>query len=116
MANAMPLITTAEVGEILHVSEQAVRTWCRLGILPATRPPGTRKWLIARADFETWLHEGTGERVAVFLDGSNRSSSSEEELLSDANASLDRMRTSGARGRSKASVRATKTRSRPRSA
>lgn len=115
MAQAMSTITTAEVGEVMHVSEQAVRSWCRLGILPATRPAGTRKWLIARADFETWLHDGTGERVAIFLDGSHRSSSSEDQLLADATESLGRMRSTTSR-RAKAPSRATKATRKPRSA
>lgn len=88
MANRISFISTSDVSETLAVSEQTVRTWCRLGVIPATRPSGTRKWLIVEDDFRAWLRDGAGKGVTAFLDPSHRSLSSEGELLRDADATL----------------------------
>lgn len=88
MVAKLDLVTTADVGEALGVSEQTVRTWCRLGVIPALRPPGTRKWLISAADFDVWLRHGSGAGIAGFLDPSHRSQATETELLADGRSTL----------------------------
>ena len=90
MPETLAFITTSRVSEILGVSEQSVRTWCRLGLIPATRPAGTRKWLIVEDDFRTWLQGGAGQRVSTFLDPAHRSTVTEDELLADAEEALRR--------------------------
>jgi excisionase family DNA binding protein len=91
MPTAISLISTADVSSMLGVSDQTVRTWCRLGIIPATRPTGTRKWHIVESDFMNWLQDGAGAQVTAFLDPAHRSTASEAELLEDATAALDRI-------------------------
>lgn len=88
MSEDLRFITTARVAETLGVSEQSVRAWCRHGLIPATRPPGTRKWLITEDGFLSWLQSGAGQRATSFLDPAHRSSATETELLADAEEAL----------------------------
>lgn len=90
MDESLALITTARISETLGVSKQSVRTWCRLGLLPATRPRGTRTWRITEEDFQAWLQSDAGRHVTDFLDDSHRSTASEAELLADAADALAR--------------------------
>ena len=57
------LITPQQAAEELQgmVTPRTVTTWCKLGKLRATR--AGRKWLIRRADFDTFLrsHEEGGD-------------------------------------------------------
>lgn len=110
MPETLAFITTGRVSEILGVSEQSVRTWCRLGLIPATRPAGTRKWLIIEHDFRTWLQDGAGQRVSTFLDLAHRSTATEDELLADAEEALRRpsRSTTVQRGRRPSSSASTK--------
>ena len=61
----MNYLKVGDVAAELGVSEQAVRLWCRQGILPARRPAGTRKWLISPADLDAWVKQ---EPVQTVLD------------------------------------------------
>ena len=51
----MSYLKVGAVAARLGVSEQAVRLWCRTGVLPAYRPEGTRQWLVDPERFEAWL-------------------------------------------------------------
>jgi len=51
----MSYLKVGAVAAQLGVSEQAVRLWCRTGVLPAYRPAGTRQWLVDPERFEAWL-------------------------------------------------------------
>lgn len=45
-----PLLTAAEVAELLHVTVDTVYAYVRRGLLAAIRPPGpNRKWMRFRA-------------------------------------------------------------------
>jgi len=81
---AVQFASTREVAEALGVSEQTVRTWCRVGVIPAVRPEGTRKWRILKDEFDSWLEAGAGHRLTSFLDPAHRSLASDLELMADA--------------------------------
>lgn len=74
------VLSVAAVARYLNLSEQTIRGWCRAGLLPARRPPGTRKWLIDRDAFTTWLHDG-GDQVRAFMAAGPREERSDEAVL-----------------------------------
>lgn len=45
-------LTVEQVAKELRVSNATVWSMCKKGVLPAFKLPGSRKWLIARKDFE----------------------------------------------------------------
>lgn len=49
------LLTTAEVAERLRLGPDTVRAWIKSGKLAASRPPGTRDYLVRMADLEQLL-------------------------------------------------------------
>lgn len=67
----------------LGVSEQAVRLWCRKGVLPAYRPAGTRQWLVDSERFEAWLHSRQTGEVLDSLHAPYRDERPDEELLAE---------------------------------
>jgi len=77
------LISIGDISRALGVSEQTVRTWCRLGVIPAVRPSGTRKWLVLEEDFNQWVADGGGQRLLAQM-RSPRSTATDAELLEDA--------------------------------
>jgi excisionase family DNA binding protein len=48
-------LSTAEAASLARVKRKTVAGWIRGGRLVAVRPPGTRKYLIAKADLEAFL-------------------------------------------------------------
>jgi excisionase family DNA binding protein len=75
-----------KVGDVaaeLRVTEQAVRLWCRTGVLPALRPAGTKKWLIDPEQFEAWLTNSPVRSVVESLNADYRDSRSDEELAQE---------------------------------
>jgi excisionase family DNA binding protein len=72
-------LSTAEVAAGLRVTEQTVRTWCRLGVVPAIRPLGTHKWQVPRDGFSNWLHHAGGD-VAASITAVDRVQLNEEKL------------------------------------
>ena len=89
----MSFLKVGEVATRLGVSEQAVRLWCRTGVLPAYRPAGTRQWLIEPEQFEAWLRSPATEDVLDSLRAAHRDERSDEELLAES----VRLRRSGGR-------------------
>lgn len=45
-------LTPNEICGEFRVTAAAIRYWIRQGLLPASRIPGTRRWLIKAADVE----------------------------------------------------------------
>jgi len=66
-AVAVSFLKVGDVAAELSVSEQAVRLWCRTGLLPARRPSGTRQWLIDRDDLEQWLNAEPVREAVSFV-------------------------------------------------
>lgn len=64
------LIGTAEASRRAGVAADTVLEWIRAGILPASRPPGTKSWRIKPTDLEAILSErrGVGPVEPVRLD------------------------------------------------
>jgi excisionase family DNA binding protein len=50
-------LTTEEVAERLRVQKTTLQRWCREGKMPHTQVG--RRYLIAPADLEKWLHKRT---------------------------------------------------------
>lgn len=48
-------ITTTEVAERLEVHQRTVYNWITRGLIKATKPTGSKKWLILRTDFEKFI-------------------------------------------------------------
>lgn len=79
-----PLLTVAEIADLLKVNPQTVRNWIDRGELPAVRV-GSRRVRVKQADLD------------AFLASSTRSDEdAEPELRADLAASLDRVRVEGA--------------------
>lgn len=53
------LYTTAEVANIVKVTEWTVREWCKAGTIPAIKPG--RSWRIKEQDLKEFLNERHGE-------------------------------------------------------
>lgn len=79
----MGFLKVGDVAGRLGVSEQAVRLWCRTGVLPAYRPAGTRQWLIDPERLEAWLQRRSTEEVLDSLHGYYRDDRQEDELLKE---------------------------------
>lgn len=79
----MSFLKVADVANRLGVSEQAVRLWCRTGVLPADRPARTRQWLIDPERFEAWLHSRSTEEVLDSLRAPHRDVRLDEEVLAE---------------------------------
>lgn len=77
MANYMKV---GDAAARLGVTEQAVRFWCRTGVLPAYRPVGTKKWLIDPDEFDAWLKKRPVADVVESLHASYRSKETDAEL------------------------------------
>ena len=63
----MSFLKVGDVAAQLNVSEQAVRLWCRTGVLAARRPSGTRQWLIDPDDFHSWLDSATVQETVDYV-------------------------------------------------
>jgi len=75
-----------KVGDVaaqLQVTEQAVRMWCRRGLLPAVRPAGTKKWLIDPEQLDAWLTNSPVRAVVDSLSADYRDPRSDEELAAE---------------------------------
>jgi len=79
----MGYLKVGAVAARLGVSEQAVRLWCRTGVLPAYRPAGTRQWLVDPERFEAWLQTRATEEVLDSLGAPYRDDRPDHELLAD---------------------------------
>ena len=79
----MSYLKVGVVAARLGVSEQAVRLWCRTGVLPAYRPAGTRQWLVDPERFEAWLRTPATEEVLDSLGAPHRDDRPAHELLAD---------------------------------
>lgn len=79
----MSYLKVGAVAAQLGVSEQAVRLWCRTGVLPAYRPAGTRQWLVDPERFEAWLQTRATEEVLDSLRAPYRDDRPDHELLAD---------------------------------
>jgi excisionase family DNA binding protein len=79
----MSYLKVSAVAAQLGVSEQAVRLWCRTGVLPADRPAGTRQWLVDPERFEAWLRSHATEEVLDSLHAPYRDGRPDHELLAD---------------------------------
>ena len=75
-----------DAAAVLGVSEQAVRLWCRTGVLPAYRPVGTKKWLIDPEEFDAWLKKRPVRDVLDSLYEGYRSELSDQDLVAEAEA------------------------------
>jgi excisionase family DNA binding protein len=73
-----------EVAAVLGVSPQAVRLWCRIGELPASRAEGTRHWRIDPSEFEAWAQRRPVVDVVHFLNAPYRSELPDEQLVAEA--------------------------------
>jgi excisionase family DNA binding protein len=78
-----------DVAAMLRVSEQAVRVWCRTGVLPAYRPVGTKKWLIDPDEFNTWLEKRPVRNVLDSLQADYRSDEPDHKLVEKSDQALD---------------------------
>lgn len=85
----MPYVKTGDVAARLGVSEQAVRLWCRTGVLPARRPPGTRQWLIDEDEFHQWIATEAVTETVDALNAPYRERRSDEELAAEFHESRD---------------------------
>lgn len=81
---ATNFMKVGDAAAMLGVSEQAVRLWCRTGVLPAFRPAGTKKWLIDQDEFEAWLKKRPVQDVVESLNAPYRSALPDHELVADA--------------------------------
>ena len=77
----MSFMKVGDVAAQLGVSEQAVRLWCRTGVLPASRPAGTRQWLVDPERFQVWLNARGTEEVLESLHAPYRDDRPDHELL-----------------------------------
>ena len=75
----MSFLKVGDVAAELNVSAQAVRLWCRTGVLPSRRPSGTRQWLIDRDELAAWLDQGPVREAFDFLHAPYRDDATEEE-------------------------------------
>lgn len=80
MANFMKV---GDVAAELRVSEQAVRLWCRTGVLPAIRPAGTKKWLIDPEKFDAWLNNAPVRSVVESLTADYRDPRPDQDLAEE---------------------------------
>ncbi|MHB1447342.1 MAG: helix-turn-helix domain-containing protein [Acidimicrobiales bacterium] len=80
MANFMKV---GDVAAELRVSEQAVRLWCRTGVLPAMRPAGTKKWLIDPEQFDAWLHNAPVKSAVESLTADYRDRRPDNDLAEE---------------------------------
>lgn len=55
MDNYPPMMTVAQVAEALQVHRQTAYGWCRKGMLPAARLPGSQEWRVRRSDVEAFV-------------------------------------------------------------
>jgi excisionase family DNA binding protein len=76
-------LKVGDVADRLGVSEQAVRLWCRTGVLAAYRPSGTRQWLIDPDHLESWLRRRDVGEVLTSLDAPYRDDRPEHELAEE---------------------------------
>jgi len=72
-----------DAAAVLGVSEQAVRLWCRTGVLPAYRPAGTKKWLIDPEEFDAWVKKRPVIEVVDSLRADYRSAAPDHELVAE---------------------------------
>lgn len=89
-------LTVKEVADRLGVSEQAVRLWCRTGVLPASQPTG-RQWRIDPELLEAWLRRCSVGEVLESLHANYRTDHPEHDLL-DESVALRRDEERGAQG------------------
>jgi excisionase family DNA binding protein len=80
---ATSYMKVGDAAAILGVSEQAVRLWCRTGVLPAYRPTGTKKWLIDPDEFNAWLNKRPVRDVVDSLSAEYRSDRPDHELVAE---------------------------------
>lgn len=73
-----------DAAAVLGVSEQAVRLWCRTGVLPAYRPAGTKQWLIDPEEFDAWLKKRPVRDVLDSLHEEYRSDLTDQDLVAEA--------------------------------
>lgn len=52
-----PILTAAQVGQLLSMNVASVRALAADGTLPASRIPGTRKWLFRLEEILAFLNE-----------------------------------------------------------
>jgi hypothetical protein len=76
-------LKAGDVAAELRVSEQAVRVWCRKGILPAIRPQGTRQWLIDPQEYRAWLHRAPVQHVVESLQADYRDDRPDHEIAEE---------------------------------
>lgn len=86
---AVNFIKVGDAAAMLGVSEQAVRLWCRTGVLPAYRPSGTKKWLIDPDEFAAWCKRRPVVAVLESLHADYRSVLPDHQLANEAAVAAD---------------------------
>lgn len=54
-ADVLPVMTVDHLADLLHTSNQVVRSWVRDGTIPAHRKPSGRKLFFLRHEIFKWL-------------------------------------------------------------
>lgn len=86
---SMNFMKVGDAAATLGVSEQAVRLWCRTGVLPAYRPAGTKKWLIDPDEFDVWIKRRPVAEVVESLHAPYRSGRDDADLVEEMFAQRD---------------------------
>ena len=86
----MSFLKVGDVAAELNVSEQAVRLWCRTGVLAARRPSGTRQWLIDPDDFHRWLDSPAVRETVDYVRFSEQHGAPDDLLDAKVNAEGER--------------------------
>jgi excisionase family DNA binding protein len=67
-------LSTSQAAAVANVAAKTVANWIRSGKLPATRPAGTKQYLVTQADLEKFLAAGSPQKQG-------RSRADEERVL-----------------------------------